>query len=82
MTNEAQTSQPDLHLSPICWSRLGHNLANQVNVVRNGAEAIDYLITCAVPGQSPLDAAAKAAGTARIRPDHPDDDPDADDSAR
>ncbi len=23
MTNETQTSHPDLHLSPICWSRLG-----------------------------------------------------------
>ena len=40
--NEAQISQPDLHLSPICWSRLGHNLANQVDMVRNGTEAIDY----------------------------------------
>jgi hypothetical protein len=65
MTNEAQTSQPDLHLSPICWSRLGHNLANQADVVRNGTEAIDYLITCAVPGQSPPSLVLRASAIQR-----------------
>jgi hypothetical protein len=65
MTDEAQTSQPDLHLSPICSSRLGHNLVNQVDVVRNGAEAIDYLITCAVPGQSPPSLVLRASAIQR-----------------